>query len=304
MPAPTLGGVPPTARRRLVDHYGPAVDSWLDAVPGLLSEAASRWGLTLVNYHDAGCASSIAVARTPGGRSVLIKAWYERTRYTHEILALRTWHGRHVPKVVHQADDLAVAALELVGGQPGGAIRPPGELEAVALALADLHAVHGPDTPLPHLDEYLSTVVRTRIGRRLHDVGGDIPPGRIEGLRVLDSPVQSDTLLHADLYQENVPFDVNGRPVFVDPLPMVGDPVFDWAFWVVYYDLLRDPVPRLRLASAIGGIPEAELASWCLCLCLDGLLFYRETGDPRAPRMADVMATLSRISADTDRWSC
>lgn len=222
MPAPTLGGVPPTARRRLVDHYGPAVDSWLDAVPGLLSEAASRWGLTLVNYHDAGCASSIAVARTPGGRSVLIKAWYERTRYTHEILALRTWHGRHVPKVVHQADDLAVAALELVGGQPGGAIRPPGELEAVALALADLHAVHGPDTPLPHLDEYLGTVVRTRIGRRLHDVGGDIPPGRIEGLRVLDSPVQSDTLLHADLYQENVPFDVNGRPVFVDPLPWSG----------------------------------------------------------------------------------
>jgi streptomycin 6-kinase len=294
MLTPTLGGVPPTARRRLVDHYGPAVDSWLDAVPGLMNQAASRWGLTLVNYHDAGCASSIAVARTPGGRSVLVKAWYEHDRYTHEIVALRIWHGRQVPKVVHQADDLAIAALELVGGQPGGAIRPPDELEAVALALADLHAAHGRGNTFPHLDEYLSTVVRPRIGRRLHDVGGDIPRETIEVLRVLDPYVRSDTLLHADLYWENVLFDVNGRPVFVDPLPMVGDPVFDWAFWIVYYDLLRDPVPRLLLASAIGEIQEAELVSWCLCLCVDGLLFYRETGDPRAPRMADVMAILSR----------
>jgi streptomycin 6-kinase len=212
---------------------------------------------------------------------------------------------------VHQADDLAIAVLELVGGQPGGATRPPGELEAVALALADLHAVRGPGNAFPRLDEYVSTIVRPRIGRRMHDVGSGIPPESIKGLRVPDPYVRPDTLLHADLYRENVLFDVNGRPVFVDPLPMIGDPVFDWAFWVVYYDLLRDPVPRLRLASAIGEIQEAELVSWCLCLCLDGLLFYRETGDPRAPRMAQVMAVLSahrsgarRIFADTDRRSC
>jgi streptomycin 6-kinase len=294
MLTPTLGGVPPTARRRLVDHYGPAVDSWLDAVPRLMSEAAFRWGLTLVNYHDAGCASSIAVARTPGGRSVLVKAWYEQNRYVHEIVALRTWKGRQVPDVVHQADDLAVAALEVVGDRPGGAMRPPGELRAVALALADLHAVDGPGNTFPRLDEYLDTVVLPRIGRRLHSVGGDIPPESIEALSLLDPYVRAAVLLHADIYRENVLFDVNGRPVFVDPLPLTGDPVFDWAFWVVYYELIQDPVPRLRLASAIAEIQEAELVPWCLCLCVDGLLFYREAGDPRAARMADVIAILSR----------
>ena len=46
---------------------------------------------------------------------------------------------------------MAIAALELVGGQPGGAIRPPGELQAVALALADLHAVHGQGNTFPVL---------------------------------------------------------------------------------------------------------------------------------------------------------
>ncbi len=297
MLATTLGGVPPASRRRLVDHYGPAVESWLDAVPSLMSEAASRWSLTLVRYHDAGYASSIALARTKAGESVLVKAWYDRSRYLHEIAALRAWRGRRVPEVVHAADDLSVAALELVGGRPGGALRPPGELEAVALALADLHASPRPSGTFPRLDEYLDTVVQPRVDRRVNALGGDIPAWCLEGVRRLAAGPRPDVLLHADLYRENVPFEVDERPVFVDPLPMAGDPIFDWAFWVVYYDLLRDPVPRLRLASAVAEIPEAELVSWCLCLCVDGLLYYRETGDLRAPRMADVLAVLSERKA-------
>jgi streptomycin 6-kinase len=298
MLASTLSALPPTCRRRLVDHYGPAVDPWLDAVPALLTEAAARWGLTLVRYHDAGCASSLAVARTTGGQPVLLKAWYERRRYSHEIAALRTWRGQRAPEVLHAAEDLGVAAIELVAGRPGGAPRPPGELEAVALALAELHAVPSPIHTIPRLDEYLATVVLPRINRRLQTVGDGIPAGCLNALTRLDPHAPPQVLLHADLYRENVLFDLDRRPMFVDPLPMVGNRALDWAFWVVYYDLLRDPVPRLRLACAVAEIPAAELLPWCLCLCVDGLLYYRETGDPRAPRMADVMAVLAeRVNA-------
>jgi streptomycin 6-kinase len=297
MLAPTLGGVPPTARQRLVDHYGPAVHSWVDAVPGLISEAASRWELTLVDYHDAGCASSVAVARTRGGHPVLVKACYEQARYTDEIGALRTWRGRRVPEVVHAADDLGVAAFDLIAGRPGGTIRPPGELEAVALALADLHSSPCPVGTFSRLDEYLHTVVMPRIDRRLRTFGGDIPAGCLDRLSGLDPNIGSRALLHGDLYRENVLFDADQRPVFVDPLPMIGSSIFDWAFWVVYYDLLRDPVLRLRLATAIGEVSLANLAPWCLCLCVDGLLYYRETGDLRARRMADVMAIMHEWAA-------
>lgn len=292
MLAATLGGVPFTVRRRLVDHYGLAVDPWLDAVPELMADAVSRWGLTLVNYHDAGCASSIAVARTRSGHQVLVKAWYERSRYAYEVGALRTWRGRRVPEVIHAADDLGVAAIELVAGQPGGGLRRPGELEAVALALVDLHAPSCPSATFPQLDEYLHRVVLPRIERRLRVLGSDVSTGCLNRLSQLDADAGAQVLLHADLYRENVLFGVDERPVFVDPLPMIGSSVFDWAFWVVYYDLLRDPIPRLRLATGIGEIPLADLLPWCLCLCVDGLLYYREIGDPCAPRMADFLDTL------------
>ena len=293
----TLGGVPPTARRRLVDHYGQVVSPWLDVVPELMTEVASRWKLALIDYHDAGCASSIALARTPEGRRVLVKAWYERSRYADEVGALGTWRGRRVPKVIHTADDLDVAAVELVAGRPGGTLRPPGELEAVALALADLHSPPCPAGTFSRLDEYLYTVVLPRIDRRLGSVDVDIPANCLEWLSGLDPNAGSPALLHADLYRENVLFDIDERPVFVDPLPMIGSPIFDWAFWVVYYDLLSDPGPRLRLAIAIGEVLPADLLPWCLCLCVDGLLYYRETGDPRAPRMADVMAMMYERAA-------
>jgi streptomycin 6-kinase len=104
------------------------------------------------------------------------------------------------------------------------------------------------------------------------------------------------------LYRENVLFDIDQRPVFIDPLPMVGDPVYDWAFWVVYYDLLSDPLPRLTVAAAVSGIPPEELLPSCLMLCVDGLLYYREGGDRRASRMADVMTAL--LSGTRERVSC
>jgi streptomycin 6-kinase len=293
MRAPTLGAVPPASRRRLVDHYGTAADRWLDVVPDLLTQAALRWRLELLGYHDAGSASSIALARADDGQPLLVKAWYDHDRYVDEIAALEVWPTRRVPEVLHTADDLGVAALELIGGRPGGAARPPSEHEALASALTDLHTTRCQAHVFPRLDEYIAAAILPRIDLRLRRTGADIPEICLEALTRLDSDSGRDALLHGDLYRENVLFDVDARPVFIDPLPMFGEPAFDWAFWIVYYDLLRDPLPRLRMASAIGNIPPADLLPWCLTLCVDGLLYYGETGDPRAPRMTAVMNTLA-----------
>jgi streptomycin 6-kinase len=79
---------------------------------------------------------------------------------------------------------------------------------------------------------------------------------------------------------------------------MVGDAAFDWAFWVVYYDLSTDLIQRLRLAADLSGIAATDVLNLCLTLCVDGLLYYREVGDPRASRMLDVMTSLvARIEA-------
>ncbi|MFH0243145.1 phosphotransferase [Streptomyces sp. HK10] len=296
----TLGEVSPECRRRLIIHYGAKASEWLDAVPALLDQAAERWKLALGAYHDAGHASVIAMADTPGGRPLLLKAWADPARFRNEVNALRLWAAGPTVGVVEAADDLAVAALEMIGGRPGGGERPARELQTVAAALHGLH-ISGRrrrrPCGLPTLDSHLNQEVRPRVRRRLEttDPGPwqDLVDMVLPELMTLGEDDSRTTVLHADLYRENVLFDRLGHPRLIDPLPMVGDAAFDWAFWTVYYDLGRGTDARLATAARISRIPVPVLAPWCRTLALDGLLYYLETADPRSPRMADVLARLS-----------
>ncbi|WP_327162252.1 phosphotransferase [Streptomyces zaomyceticus] len=296
----TLGEVSEECRRRLVTHYGPGVSGWLDAVPTLMERAAERWKLMLGAYHDAGHASVVVTAGTFDGRPLLLKAWADPTRFRDEVTALRLWAGGPTAGVVEAADDVAVAALEMVGGRPGGGERPPRELPTVAAALQGLHTFGRRRRrlrELPSLTAYLHQEVRPRVRRRLESVDAGPWQGHVDAalpsLVALEEDSARSTVLHADLYRENVLFDWLGHPRLIDPLPMVGDAAFDWAFWTVYYDLGHGTDARLAAAARVSRIPVPVLAPWCRALALDGLLFYLDTGDPRASRMADVLAWLS-----------
>lgn len=301
--AAVLEPVSEGCRRRIVAHYGARACRWLDSVPDLLAQAAHRWNMQVNGYHDAGHASALAVATTSDGEAVMLKAWFDPSRYRSETKALSVWRDGPVAQLIHTADDLRIATLALVAEQPAGCALPAGDEDSVARALRHLHTIDGHDAVgiVPPLGEYLAGEVLPRVRRRDQQFGGALPYAcRSAGWEAIATLVPSgrrDVLLHADLYRENVAFTSAGRPVFLDPLPMVGDPVFDWAFWTVYYDLARDPVRRLQLSSARAGIAEAELLPWCLMLCFDGMLYYRETADPRADRMVEVMSSLADAGA-------
>ena len=303
MTTAVLGPVSEGCRRRLVDHYGADACPWLDRVPDLLAQAARRWGMYISGYHDAGHASALAVATTSDGVVVMLKAWLDPCRYRSETSALNVWSRGPVARLLHTADDLRVAALALVADRPGGHPPPPGDEDRVAGALQHLHSLGESDAvaSVPLLGEYLASEVLPRVRQRDRQLGNALPDAcRTVGRQAVATLIPSsrrDVLLHADLYQENIAFTQSGRPVFLDPLPMVGDPAFDWAFWTVYYDLARDPVCRLRLGSAHSGIAVPELLPWCLTLCFDGLLYYYETADPRAARMTEVIASLTDAGA-------
>jgi streptomycin 6-kinase len=292
-----LGEVPSGCRRRLIDHYGPAAEAWLPAAPRLLAEAAERWKLSLKEYHDAGHSSAVALATTVDGTPVILKAWFEPLRYRHEIAALTVWAGGPTVDVIEAADDLSVAALALVGGQPGGAGPIGCERQMVAAAIQGLHSLGRlrPRPDVPSLADFRQEVVVPRIRQRLHSL--DLGPWKTlveeacEGLPALREDSTRTTVLHADLYRENVIFDRGGHPRLIDPHPLVGDAAFDWAFWTVYYDLEQEVADRLATAARISRVPVPEIAPWCRALALDGFLYYWEIDDPAMPKIAKVLSS-------------
>lgn len=179
-----------------------------------------------------------------------------------------------------------MAALGLVGGRPGGAERPQGEARRVAAALQELHTLESGKSGqygFPALTNYLNHVVLPRIRRwRAPDLGSwrSLVAAVLPQDRELREDPGRSTILHADLYRKNVPFSQLGHPRLIDPLPMLGDAAFDWAFWIVYYDLASGTELRLATAARVSGIPVAAVQPWCRLLALDGLLFYIETADP------------------------
>jgi hypothetical protein len=293
--------IPLGCRQRLTTHYGTSVKGWLDEAPSLLATTAARWSLALHGYHDVGHASVIATATDRNGEHVLLKAWPDRHRYSREIQALQLWH-RGADAIVRATDDeRAVAALLTVGGVPGGANRPPHEVGLVAAALRVAHeAGHAADNPagLPCLRDHVTDEVLPRINRRRRNTHLGTRTGRalrhIAGLR--EDPERT-TMLHADLYLENIPFTRSGRPVLLDPLPMRGDAAYDWAFWTIYYRVGHGARRRLDQSRRTSGIPVEEIVPWCLLLSLDGLLYYEETDDPRLARMAAVLDALLEPAA-------
>ncbi|MFJ5105444.1 aminoglycoside phosphotransferase family protein [Streptomyces sp. NPDC088554] len=303
----TLGKVPTGCQERLIAHYGAKAQEWLDAVPEVLGQMAERWRLTLAGYHDAGHASVIATATDLDGRPLILKAWADPTRYQHEVRALRLWAGGLTVDVMETADDQAVALLEMVGGRPGGSDWRQRETQMVAGALHGLHLrgrTKPPEGSLPLLGDYLRFEVLPRIEKRALSL--DLGPWQqlvddeLRAITMLQEDPRRSTVLHGDLYRENVPFDSQGHPRLIDPVPMVGDAAFDWAFWTVYYDLGRETSQRLATAARISRIPIPVIAPWCRLLSLDGLLYYVDTGDPRAPQMFEVFSFLSARGAGGD----
>ncbi|GAA2031274.1 hypothetical protein GCM10009839_33950 [Catenulispora yoronensis] len=294
-----LEPVPSGCRERILAHYGTDAETWLQAVPQFLAAAAARWGVALSGYHDAGHASVIARGSTCDGADVLLKAWFDE-RYIRETTALRLWQSGPVTSLIGCADDLQIAMMGIVGERPGGQPRPPQDAPAVAAAIAELHTVtlDQASRNLPLLSDYRDIDILPRVRRRTAIFADRVPSDCVHaGTAACDRLPEiggPPVLLHADLYRENVLWDSDGQPVVIDPLPMIGDAAFDWAFWTVYYDLADGQDERLRLADLHGTATREAILTWSAALALDGLLFYLEARDQRVARMIEVLRGFER----------
>lgn len=296
--------LPAGAHRRLVEHYGPSVRGRLDQVETIIATAAAQFGTTIDGFHDAGWTSIVAVAHRGDGQAVILKAFVDPNRYHQEQSALAHWNGRGACRLLDNDDTNLVLMTALVGGAPGGAPRPSDDTERVADALSRLHHVQvPPGTAVPTLRHYYLHTVLPRMQRRATRFGAAIGEPTIRRALEVGAELCEDShprsMLHSDLYTENVLFDVDGNPVFIDPHPKIGSPAFDWAFWCVYFR--QDGQFDTRVGLCRRRVPELadEMLAWSLTLAVDGGLYYLDTNDPGWDEMRAVLASveMTRIMA-------
>ena len=288
--------VPSGAVKRLTEHFGSDVADWLTTARALVLQAADLWNVALSGFHDAGWTSIVGVGTGTDGRTVILKATPDRDRFQREQSALTHWKSAGAVELVAADDARQVLLLRAVGPVPGGARQPANHEECVAAALARLHhdkAGHLAGVPL--LTDYYRSEVLVRIERRARSLDHPIAPSVIDAVMTLCGKFSADeggrSLLHSDLYAENVLFDEAGAPVFIDPLAHVGDMAFDWAFWSVYYTSLEGFERRLGLCKAYAPCPITRISQWAATLAADGALFYIETEDERAREMLRILST-------------
>ncbi|WP_162830106.1 aminoglycoside phosphotransferase family protein [Amycolatopsis palatopharyngis] len=269
-----------------------------------VAATASSCDITVDGFHDAGWASVVGVGRFTTGQPVILKAIPDSDRYQQERAALTHWGGHSASRLISSDDTTQILLIELVGSAAGGSPRPDDHIERIADALPQLHEVEVKScTPVPTLRGYYVRTVLPRIERRASRFGEAVGERNVRLALDLGADLCATSnqraMLHADLYAENILFDSNLTPVFIDPHPKVGSPAFDWAFWCVYYRQDGEFATRIRLCrSRVPGLHD-EVLAWSLTLAVDGALYYKANDETNVAAMQLVISSPELASLPT-----
>ncbi|MGW4458896.1 aminoglycoside phosphotransferase family protein [Streptomyces albidoflavus] len=276
MSAPRLTTLPPSARARLLDRFGPAVDAWCETLPDQVAALAERWGLEPLAAGGGGSSRVFRCRRRADDRAVWLKLTPDPQVAAEEAEALAGWE--RTPSVAGLlAADPGAGALLLDGVEPGTPVRgQEGEPVQVAALLRELRE-SGPDQapgegsalrPLAHRVGFLfDLALRRAAGPDGPDAEIRLRRARAQALELAASAPRAG-LVHGDLHAANVLRGPGGRLVAIDPRPAWGDPDFDAVDWVL--DGVSSP-EALRertalLAGLVPGLDAGRVHAWAHAL--------------------------------------
>ncbi|MCZ4514486.1 hydroxyurea phosphotransferase [Streptomyces sp. ActVer] len=249
-------------------------------------EFLERWGLRQEGTPMSGQVSVVLpVVREDGTRAALkLQDVDEET--VGEGLALRTWGGDGVVRLLEDDAETGTLLLErLDEGRPLAAVADVMEATRIlAELLARLTSVQAPeglrtlDGVVAGMFERLPAVLRSLEGqggaeddrRLLEDCAAAVR-------EVAGEP--GDRLLHWDLHFENVLAAEREPWLVIDPKPLAGDPGFELlpALWNRYEE--GQPARRFDLLTETLGLDRERARAWTLGRVLQNSLWQVEEGE-------------------------
>ena len=264
--------IDPGARQRLTARFGREVEPWFDALPGVLTALAERWGLELGPPIPRGSVSAVYPCRMADGRRAVLKASPDRERLAFEAAGLDAWPTPHTPAVI--ALDRRLGALLIEEIEPGTPLVVsgvhPGE-QRVAELMSALHGSGVTDPSFPTVErraDYLFDASEKLYERR-PELTALVPPELYERGRRLAARLARDgapaVLLHGDLTPSNILEGAARGLVAIDPAPCLGDAAFDavdLVFWQA--DDVAAIEARVERLAAAAGVDAERLIAWCV----------------------------------------
>ena len=270
---------------RMRARFGPDAQSWLDAVPALVSGLSARWGLEVVAKMTGGTSVTFRCRRLDGSLAYL-KLTPDAEVFATEAAALRAWAS--CPAVVSlldsSAEDNALLIEALEPGTPVVSWRPAADLLG---QLRDVPAPTGFPTVADRVDFMFTLAARRNPG-----VPAALLDASHASARRLADTGTVVRLVHGDLHPGNVLTSARG-PVAIDPRPCLGDPdldVVDWAF----LDVTTDTQLRARIA-ALNPLDEDRAYEWSRSLAVLLLMSHVRRGieDPATALFRQLAETLA-----------
>lgn len=261
VPVRTPVTVEPGFRAFVAQMFGDEGRAWIAGLPGTCAALAERWQLELGPELPGGLLSCVREARRADGSAAILKIGAPWRRTRAEIAVLRAWNGNGAALVLEADDQLGALLLERI--RPG--THPP-SAKAVEVAKV-LRALHVP--PRAGL-ETLGDLARRRIARAVDQRRATEAKAEwaLAKLGELERDPPPPVLLHGDFDERNLLTCARRGLCAIDPLPCVGDPAYDAAYWVHGN---RRPGRRARLDAIVElGYDRARTRDWAAIVGVHG----------------------------------
>ena len=254
--------------------------AWLDSLPGLLEELASRWSLRVgppFDHANVTC-SWVAPVVCAAGRSAALKLGMPHMEGASEIDGLRFWNGDPTVQLLEADDDRGAMLLEQC--KPGYSLQHEPEHQQDIVIATLLQPLWKRSASAKDLRQFrhLSKMLEFWRDETLAQADRWPDAGLVrEGLRLweaLAKPSPTDVLLATDLHAANVLRSEREPWLVIDPKPFIGDPAYDVVQHLHNCEarLHADPIGMVRRLADQCEVDSERLQLWT---------FARAAADPR-----------------------
>ena len=255
--------------------FGDEGRAFLDALPGLVTEASRRWGLSEVRAVSNLSYHFVARAKR-GAEEVVLKIGVPHRELTSEMAALRFFKGRGAVRLLEADERRGMFLMERL--RPGEMLSTLKDDDRATHIAAEVMLRLWRPAPMDDTFIRLSDWFKGLEGLRPAFNGGTGPfPRRVieeveELLPRLFAESATPMLIHGDLHHFNVLSSERGW-IAIDPKGVIGHPEYEVGPLLInpMPDLLNGSRPKVRLERRIAilserlGLSPQSMRDWGLC---------------------------------------